>query len=89
LILIFEVGKLIMADRLIQLFAEGLNVSQARLSDETSPDNLKEWDSLAAMTLVGLIEDTFVVELTTKEIMKMRTIGIVREVLRGKGITDV
>ena len=78
-----------MADRLIQLFAEGLNVSQARLSDETSPDNLKEWDSLAAMTLVGLIEDTFVVELTTKEIMKMRTIGIVREVLRGKGITDV
>jgi acyl carrier protein len=41
------------------------------------------------MNLVALIEDTFAIELTTSEIMKMRTIGIVRKVLRDKGIKDV
>ncbi len=75
-----------MNDRLIQLFAEGLQVPPDALTDESGPDNTQSWDSLAAMDLVALIEETFDVELTTTEIMKMRTLGIVREVLREKGI---
>ena len=73
-------------DRLITLFADGLGVDASTLSDDTSPDNTPEWDSLAAMTLVSLIEDEFETELTTREIMKMQTIGLARSVLRGKGV---
>jgi acyl carrier protein len=75
-----------MSDKLIQLFSDGLQVPTERLDEESSPDNLSEWDSVAAMNLVSLIEDTFAVELNTKEIMKMRTIGIAREVLTSKGV---
>jgi len=78
-----------MADRIITLFAETLDVPSEKLSEDSSPDNTPEWDSLAAMSLVSVIEDTFGVELSTQEIMKMRSIGIVRQVLRDKGITDV
>jgi len=78
-----------MADRIITLFAETLDVPSEKLSEDSSPDNTPEWDSLAAMNLVSVIEDTFGVELSTQEIMKMRSIGIVRQVLRDKGITDV
>ncbi|OQW93748.1 MAG: hypothetical protein BWK79_09505 [Beggiatoa sp. IS2] len=78
-----------MVDRLIELFSEVLDIPPERLNNESSPDNIKEWDSLAAMNLVALIEDTFAIELTTPEIMKMRTIGIVRKVLRDKGVKDV
>jgi acyl carrier protein len=78
-----------MVDRLIELFSEVLDVPPEQLNNESSPENVKEWDSLAAMNLVALIEDTFAIELTTSEIMKMRTIGIVRKVLRDKGIKDV
>jgi acyl carrier protein len=75
-----------MADRLIDLFSETLNVPAEGLDEESSPDNTPEWDSLAAMNLVAMIEDTFSIELSTKDIMKMRTIGIVREVLMEKGL---
>ena len=74
-------------DRLIALFAEGLGTGADVLSDESSPDNTPEWDSLAGMQMVALIEDTFGIRLSTREIMTMRTIGIAREVLRGKNIS--
>lgn len=73
-------------DRLIEVFAEGLGVGTDSLSDDTSPQNTKEWDSLAAMNLVTLIEDTFDVRLKTRDIMKMQTIGIARSVLQEKGV---
>lgn len=75
-----------MSDKLIGLFAEELGVEASNLSDQSSPDTVEEWDSLAAMRLVAAIESEFAVRLTTKDIMKMRTIGVAREVLRGKGV---
>ena len=74
-----------MSDPLIDLFSEILEVDSAKLSDESSPDNTSEWDSLAAMDLVAGIEERFNVELTTKEIMKMSSIGLARETLKAKG----
>lgn len=75
-----------MTDRLIELFADELLVEAASLNDETNPDNTEQWDSLAAMRLVAAIEETFEVTLSTAEIMKMRSIGIVRKVLADKGV---
>jgi acyl carrier protein len=77
------------SDPLISLFAEGLGVDPASLSDGTSPDNTTEWDSLAAITLVSLIEEEFDVRLSAREIMKMQTIGLARSVLQGKGVTGI
>jgi acyl carrier protein len=73
-------------DVLIQLFADVLQVDPAELNDGSSPDNLKQWDSLAAMTLVAAIEEKFKVRLTTKEIMKMSTIGLARKTLQSKKV---
>jgi acyl carrier protein len=76
-------------DPLISVFADGLGVDDSTLNDDTSPENTSEWDSLAAMTLVSLIEETFAVRLSTREIMKMQTIGLARSVLRGKGVDGI
>jgi acyl carrier protein len=78
-----------MDDPLFELFATGLGVSVDRLSEDTSPDNTPEWDSLTAMSLVTLIEDNFDVRLSTRDIMKMRTIGLARSVLRAKGVPGI
>lgn len=78
-----------MSDTLIRLFAEGLGVDEASLNEATSPDNTSEWDSLAAITLVSLIEDEFEVRLGAREIMKMQTIGLARSVLQGKGVGGI
>jgi acyl carrier protein len=76
-------------DRLRDVFCEVLGLPPDRLSDATSPETTTEWDSLAAMNLVAALEETFGVELTTTEIMRMRSVGIAREVLRAKGVPDV
>jgi acyl carrier protein len=78
-----------MADRLLEIFAEGLGLNVDALNDETSPDTREEWDSLAAMNLVSLIEDSFEVALSTRDIMKMRSIGLARSVLKAKGVAGI
>jgi len=75
-----------MSDALIQLFAEVLQVDPTDLNEDSSPDNVKQWDSLAAMELVAAIEEKFKVKLSTKEIMKMSTLGRARKVLQGKSV---
>lgn len=76
-------------DRLAEVFALVLKVPPERVSDETSPDDTPTWDSLAAMELVSQIEAVFGVELSTREIMKMRSVGLARALLRAKGVTGV
>jgi acyl carrier protein len=77
------------SDRLLEVFSLGLSIPPDELSDETNPDNTPQWDSLAAMELVTLMEDTFDVRLKTSEIMRMRSIGVARSVLRAKGVADI
>lgn len=75
-----------MNDPLVQLFAEVLEVDPAELNDHTSPDDVKQWDSLAAMKLVVAIEEKFNVQLLTKDIVKMSTIGRARKTLQSKNV---
>jgi acyl carrier protein len=75
-------------NKLISIFAEVLNVPETDLCDDSSPENTPQWDSLAAMHLVAAIEEGFQVELSTGDIMVMRSIGLAREVLRKKGVSD-
>jgi acyl carrier protein len=75
-----------MDDLLTELFGEVLEVDPAGLNDDSSPENVKQWDSLAAMALVSALEEKFNVRLSTREIMKMSTIGLARKTLRGKGV---
>ncbi len=76
-----------MADKLIELFAEGLGAGADTLDGgdqplRTPPSGTRS----AAMNMVTLIEDTFDVRLKTKDIMRMQTIGIARTVLSRKGV---
>lgn len=75
-----------MADALIELFADVLQVEAGVLNDNSSPDSVRQWDSLAAMHLVAAIEDKFKIQLSTKEIMKMSSIGLARKTLQDKNV---
>jgi len=75
-----------MSDPLIALFAEILEVPASDLNEQSAPDNVEQWDSLAAMHLVAALEDKFNVQLSTKEMMKMHSIGLAREVLKAKDV---
>ena len=76
-----------MIDKLVETFASVLKLHPASLTDDSSSENTQNWDSLSAARLVTAIEETFNVELTTTEIMRMRSIGTTREMLRRKGVS--
>jgi acyl carrier protein len=77
-----------MTTRVAKVFSEVLGVSPAQITDETSPDNTPQWDSMTAMNLVVAIEDEFDIRLSTAEIVSMRNVAIVRKVLTTKGVAD-
>ena len=70
------------------VFSETLGVPLDKISDETSPENTPQWDSLQAMNLVVALEEAFSVKFSTKEIVSMRNVGLVRKVLRSKGVEN-
>ena len=77
-----------MANRVATIFGEVLGIDPAGITDESSPENTPQWDSLQAMNLVVALEEAFDVKLSTREIISMRTVGLVRKVLTAKGVTD-
>jgi len=70
------------------IFAEVLGVPLESITDATSPDTEPRWDSLKVMPLALALEAAFSVRFTTREILAMRTVGLVRKVLREKGVQD-
>jgi len=75
-------------DRVAEVFASTLKIEKNLISDDTAPDDTPQRDSLAAMDLALAIEDEFGVKLTTRDILAMRSVGLVKKVLRSKGIDD-
>jgi acyl carrier protein len=75
-----------MSDRVITIFSDVLQLPPETLGDQTSPETTPNWDSLAALNLVLALEEEFGIKLSAREIVKMRSIAAVRDVLRDKKI---
>jgi acyl carrier protein len=68
------------------IVAKALKVPPASISDESSPETLRRWDSLRHLELMTAIEDAFGVRFSTSEIMRAQSIGHIRQLLREKGV---
>lgn len=57
-----------------------------RLTPDTSPDDVKRWDSQQHIALVLQIEKTFGVSLTMDEMMEMRSVRDIETILQRHGV---
>lgn len=73
-----------MEQRLKAIFAEALNLPASGVTDELSMDGCPEWDSLAHMGLIVALEESFGLDFDFGEIVKMRSVRAIREVLTRK-----
>jgi acyl carrier protein len=69
-----------------EVVARALNVASASISDESSPETLRRWDSLHHLDLMNTIEDAYDVRFSTAEIVQARSVGDIRRLLREKGV---
>lgn len=72
-------------DRLYRTIGQVLGVPAGSLSEESSPDSLESWDSLHHLNLVMALESEFGVSLTAEDVVDMRSVALIRVILRQYG----
>ena len=57
------------------IFRDVLDNEEIVLTDETTANDIEEWDSLSHIQLIVAIEKTFGIKFTSLEIMKWKNVG--------------
>lgn len=66
--------------------ARALKVPAASITDASSPETLRGWDSLSHLDLISEIEDAYAARFSTGEIMRVKSVADLRQLLRAKGL---
>jgi acyl carrier protein len=61
--------------RVEEIFREELELDDLVLTDETTADDVEEWDSLSHIQLVAAMEEAFGIEFKSREILSWENIG--------------
>jgi acyl carrier protein len=70
--------------RLQAVFREFFNDDSLELLDGMTFSDIRGWDSLAHMNLINALEAEFGLKFNVRELMKMRNVGTIRQVLTTK-----
>ncbi len=74
--------------KLKRLFAQVLNINEKEVTEQTSRENMTEWDSFNHLLLINEIEKEFNIKFTMEEVEKIRTFKDIRRLAADKGIED-
>lgn len=61
--------------RVQKVFRDELEVDDLALTDETTADDVEEWDSLSHVQLVVALEKAFNIKFTSREILSWDNVG--------------
>lgn len=67
-----------------EIFREELEVDDLVLTDETTADDVEEWDSLSHVQLVVALEKGFNIKFTSREILSWDNVGDLVDCIAGK-----
>ena len=62
-------------DKVQDVFREELELDDLVLTDETTADDVEEWDSLSHVQLVVALEKAFDIKFTSREILSWDNVG--------------
>jgi acyl carrier protein len=75
-----------MSQQLINLVSGVLGSRPEDLTLESGPKSLKAWDSLAHVTIIAAIEQTYGIQLTMPEMLSIRSIANLQQALAKHGV---
>jgi acyl carrier protein len=62
-------------EKLNEIFCDVLDLDEIELTDETTANDIEEWDSLAQIQLVVAIEKAFGLKFNSQEIVNWKNVG--------------
>ena len=75
-----------MSEKLYEIVANVFNVEQSKINDETSPENLEQWDSFNFYVLLDQIENQFSITFNLDETLEIKKIGDFKQLLEKNGV---
>ena len=70
----------------ISFVSEIFEVDKDEITDDKTPDDLENWNSVSHMDLMARFEETFSIELDVEDITEMDSIGAMKEILKQYGV---
>ena len=75
-----------MSETLYEIVANVFNVELSKINDETSPENLEQWDSFNFYVLLDEIENQFSITFNLDETLEIKKIGDFKQLLEKNGV---
>ena len=75
-----------MSEKLYQIISKVFNVESSKINDETSPENLEEWDSFNFYVLLDEIENGFDMKFDLDESLDIKKIGDIKNIFLKHGV---
>ena len=69
-----------------EVVARALRIPATSVTDESSPETLRRWDSLRHLELMTEVEEAYGVRFSTGDMVRAKSVGHIRGLLREKGI---
>lgn len=70
----------------IELISNILNVPSTELSLQSGPEDIVQWDSLAHINIITALEQTYDLQITMSEILTVKTVADLVNLVENKGI---
>jgi len=76
-----------MSEKLYKIISKVFNVDSNKINDETSPENLDEWDSFNFYVLLDEIENEFKMKFDLDETLEIKNIGDIKKIFTKHGVS--
>jgi acyl carrier protein len=74
------------AQQVREIFAEVLGLPVQEVTDALAYESVMEWDSLAHMALIAVLNETFAITIALDDVTEMRSVGKAMEILARYGV---
>jgi acyl carrier protein len=73
-----------MEGRVKKVMSDVFNIDVSLINNESSPDNIENWDSLKHMNLIVALEEEFEIEFDDEEIVDSMNFALILYILTSK-----
>jgi len=74
-----------MTEKVYTIVSEVMNVAIEKINNASSPETIKEWDSLKHMNLVLALEEGFEVQFSDEDIVSITSVELILDALKKYG----